>query len=242
MQILYGGSMKSLFILFLFLPSFCLAQEKLTNSQQWAIALTGIMTESNRHSHTTLTNAPPTESNKNKILLFLKRDWGITNRDELSRIINKMEMNGHNESFKKIVSIIRETEDYSMYNILDKYRLTSKEYNYLTFTVANWSLYKDRSLIVWDLGRNIALCRWAVDVGFFTSEEAWPKIMYYAKKIQPLYSSWKDYGYDYMLGRIFWASGFGSDIEYLIKTEPIYRKLLCENGAWSQIPWNTPLE
>jgi hypothetical protein len=36
-----------------------------------------------------------------------------------------------------------------------------------------------------DWGRSIALCRWGVDVGFLTGDEAWGRIMYYAKKYKP---------------------------------------------------------
>ncbi|MDR2176588.1 MAG: DUF1266 domain-containing protein, partial [Treponema sp.] len=73
----------------------------------------------------------------------------------------------------------------------------------------NWNIFNDRNILAWDLGRNIALCRWGYDVGFLSEEEAWEKIMYYAKLIQPLYKSWEEYGYDYYMGRVFWASGFG---------------------------------
>ena len=65
--------------------------------------------------------------------------------------------------------------------------------------------------------------------------------MYYAKKIQPLYSSWEDYGFDYYMGRVFWASGFGRELEYLFQTEEIYKKLIGEDGYWNSLEWDIDL-
>ncbi|MDR1839575.1 MAG: hypothetical protein LBQ93_08365, partial [Treponema sp.] len=49
-----------------------------------------------------------------------------------------------------------------------------------------------------------------------------------------------EYGYDYFMGRLFWASGFEEAETYFKRTEPIYKRLL--NGYWSQIEWYTDLD
>jgi hypothetical protein len=92
------------------------------------------------------------------------------------------------------------------------------------------------------LGRNIALCRWGYDTGLLTEEEAWEKIMYYARKIQSLYNSWAEYGLDYYLGRIFWASGSGSEMDYFLKTDEAYQKLMGLAGYWTSLEWKVNLE
>jgi hypothetical protein len=217
---------------------------ELTKEQLWAIALTGIMTERNRSSRNTLNADVMNKKNTDKWLEVLKRDWGINNREELLEAIENTGKNGHASALKTIKLIIEEMansqgQSFTIFDINNKYQLSQKYYNYLKYVISNWSIYKNRTILAWDLGRCISLCRWGYQVGFLTEEEAWEKIMYYAGKIQPLYSSWNDYGYDYYMGRVFWASGFGEDTDYLKQTDPIYKKLL--SSYWHKIDWRTDL-
>jgi hypothetical protein len=237
---------KLSFVLFFVFSVNLLTAAELTQEQLWAIALTGIMTEVNKNSHHTLNFSELNERNKNSWLETLRRDWGINNREELLQTLAKMEHNGHASALKSTQQIIRETmtEENGSFNIIDvykKYQLNSKQYNYLKFTIMNWNIFNNRSILAWDLGRNIALCRWGYDVGFLTEEEAWDKIMYYAKMIQPLYKSWEEYGYDYYMGRVFWSSGFGDDMAYLLRTHQIYQKLIGGSGHWHNREWNIDL-
>jgi hypothetical protein len=205
---------------------------ELTESQRWAIALTGIMTELNQDSHDSLNSDALNGVNKRKYLELLRRDWGITTREELLDTMTVMELNGHAASLAFMKKIINENQDFSFNSIFNKLQLTSRQYNYLKFTLANWGHYRNRNILAWDLGRNIALCRWGYDTGFLSEEEAWEKIMYYARKIQSLYDSWVEYGLDYYFGRIFWAAGGGSEMDYLLRTDEAYQKLLGPSGYW----------
>jgi len=213
---------------------------ELSEEQLWAIALTGIMTEVNNDSHFTLNSNPQRSSNV--YLEVLRRDWGVTDKKELLDILDQMENDGHSIQLEQIKNIILE-HNGDLDEIIKNYQFRSEtEYYRLLFTLANWELYKNISIVSWDLGRNVALCRWGYDVGFLTELEAWEKIMYFAKRIQPFYRSWADYGYTYFLGRIFWASGFGSVERYVTPTEQIYRNLISETGHWNSLRWNVNLE
>jgi hypothetical protein len=243
--------MKKMFfwLLFVFLYN-SLAAMDLTQKQLWAIALTGIMSERNRSNHNTLNSSAINNINKNIWLEVLRRDWGINNRNELLDTLNVMENDGHASSLKliqqiiseEIVSAIREKENILVITKENIYELSTRHYNYLYFAYSNWDKFKNRTILAWDLGRNIALCRWGYDVGFLIEEEAWEKIVYYAKLIQPLYNSWEEYGYDYYMGRVFWASGFGEAARYDTETYPIYQKLIDNNGLWHNLEWNIDLD
>jgi hypothetical protein len=130
-------------------------------------------------------------------------------------------------------------QGFSIFDIYNKYHLDQRRYNYLKFIVANWNLFNNRTILAWDLGRNISLCRWGYQVGFLTEDEAWEKIMYYARKIQSLYNSWDEYGNDYYLGRVYWASGSGEEIRYMLQTDPLHKRLVT--GFWNNIDWYTKL-
>ena len=248
-----------LFLLFLITQFNAFAQEVLDNiiteelskEQLWAIALTGIMSERNRSNNSTLSTSWTDYRYRAVWLEVLRRDWGITTREELLETLDDMENYGHAGSLEYIKSIILE-KNVVIYEIdennvlvtteLDFHYLSIRGYNYLVFTYSNWDLLSNRTILAWDLGRNIALCRWGYDVGFLSEEEAWEKIMYYARIIQPLYNSWEEYGYDYYIGRVFWASGFGEENRYNEETIPIYEKLINRNGLWYNLEWNIDLK
>jgi hypothetical protein len=243
--------MKKMFfgLLFIFISSFLVAAD-LTEGQLWAIRLTGIMTELNRSNHNTLNSFRMSSRNKNRVLEMLKREWEITNKDELLETLKEVENYGHASRLRLIQQIINEEiismalgneENVIVITNVDTYDLTYWQYNSLRYAISNWDSYRNRSILAWDLGRIVALCRWGYDAGFFTENEAWEKIMYYARLIQPLYNSWEEYGYDYLMGRVFWASGFGESARYYDVTFPIYGRLIKINGHWYNKEWNVNL-
>jgi hypothetical protein len=234
------------FLIFFVIVFSCnsLLYAELKEEQIWAIALTGIMTERNRSNRNTLNADEMNGKNKDKWLEVLKRDWDINNRTELLETLENTENNGHASALRNTKLLIEEMmnsqgQSFNIFDIINKYELSQRYYNYLKYVMLNWNIYKNRTILAWDLGRCISLCRWGYQVGFMTEEEAWEKIMYYARKTQTLYSSWNEYGYDYYMGRVFWASGFGEDTDYLKQTDPIYKKLL--SSYWHKINWRTDL-
>jgi hypothetical protein len=232
---------QRLFCLFVMMSmQVCLFAE-LNEAQRWAVALSGIMTELHQASHDTLNFREMNAINKNEYLEILRRDWGVTNREELLETISVTELNGNAASLNFIKKIIVENKDYSFITVFNKFQLTARQYNYLKFVVSNWGHYYNRSILAWDWGRIISLCRWGYEVGFISEEEAWEKIMYYARKSQSLYSSWTEYGLDYYMGRIFWASGSGSEMDYLVRTDEVYQRLMGQDGYWSSLNWQVDL-
>jgi hypothetical protein len=230
------------FCLFLMISTTACLFAELGEARRWAIALSGIMTELHQASHETLNFRELNGVNKKTYLDLLSRDWGITTREELLEQIPRTELNGSAAALGFIKKIIAGNKDYSFITMFNKFQLTPRQYNYLKFVIVNWGHYYNRSILAWDLGRIISLCRWGYEVGFLSEEEAWEKIMYYARKIQSLYSSWAEYGLDYYFGRIFWASGFGSDMDYFLPTGEIYQRLLSEGGHWYSLDWQVDLD
>jgi hypothetical protein len=221
------------------------AMNRLPRSRLWALALTGFLTIANSDQHDLLGFDDINENNRNKYLELLRRDWGVNSREELLETIQRTESDGHAAALRSIKQIIQETlneqGEFSIVTVYNKYHLSSRYYNYLKFTVTNWNRFSNRTILAWDLGRSIALCRWGYNVGFLTEEESWEKIMELARRIQAIYQSWEEFGYDYYMGRIFWASGFGDDISYLIQTDNLYKNLIGENGYWRNFEWRIDL-
>jgi len=218
---------------------------ELTKPQLWAISLTGIMTEINNSNRNALYASTMDERGRNTWLTTLSRDWGIDTRAELLSTLDSLETGGHAASFREIQEIVRELlragdNSAAVSAVFNRYEWDVTKYNRFMFVAANWNEYQYLTIKAWDLGRSISLCRWGYNVGFITEDEAWARIFRIAKIIQPLYKSWAEYGYDYFMGRIFWASGFEEEVRYIEWTEPIYRRLM--NGYWSWLDWNTDLD
>jgi hypothetical protein len=219
--------------------------DRLPKNRLWALALTGFLTIANNDQHDLLGFDDINENNRNNYLELLRRDWSINNREELLEAIQTTENDGHAAVLRTIKQIIQEIlddqSDFSIVAVFNKYHLNSRYYNYLKFTVINWNRFSGRTILAWDLGRTIALCRWGYNVGFLTEEEAWEKIMELARRIQTTYQSWEEFGYDYYMGRVFWASGFGDDINYLVQTDKLYNDLTGEDGYWKNLEWGVDL-
>ena len=227
---------------FLFLNA--LLSAELTKAQLWAISLTGIMTEVNRSYRNTLNTLALDERGINNNRGTLSRDWEITTREGLLENLDILERGGHAASFREIQEIVFEINkaatEYEVINILNRNTWDQTKLNRFNYIWNNWGQYQSRTIKAWDLGRSISLCRWGYGAGFITEDEAWERIVYIAKLIQPLYNSWEEYGYDYFMGRLFWASGSRSEESYLAATEPIYRKLL--DSYWSWLKWDIDLD
>jgi len=218
---------------------------ELTKAELWAISLTGIMTEINNSNRNALYASTMDERGRNTWLNTLSRDWGITTRQELFETLDSLETGGHAASFREIQEIIRELikagdSSSAASAVLNRYEWDETKYNRFRFVAANWDEYQYLTIKAWDLGRSISLCRWGYNAGFITEDEAWARIFRIARIIQPLYRSWEEYGFEYFMGRIFWASGFEEEESYIEWTNPIYMKLM--NSYWSWIDWNIDLD
>ena len=217
---------------------------ELTRAQMWAISLTGIMTEINRSNRNSLNTSTMDVSGRNIWLEVLSRDWGITTREELLETLERMEYGGHAASFREIQEIIYEVNkaqnEQEIAVVFQRYQWDQTKYNRFIYVYSNWDRYYNRTLKSWDLGRNISLCRWGYNVGFLSDKEAWDKIFHYARIIQTMYSSFEEYGLDYFMGRLFWASGFEEQESYFTRTEPIYKQLM--ESYWNWLDWDINLD
>lgn len=86
----------------------------------------------------------------------------------------------------------------------------------------------------WELGRLVYVARMCYDVGFIKQEEAWDYIDAANKSAKEKFSSWKDFGYSYAVGRSLW-SGKDSANEGIAD---IAKYLLSEpESPWVKLPW-----
>jgi len=228
---------------FLLISTFLYAE--LTKAQLWAISLTGILTEARGGYRNSLNDMAMNEIGRNSVLTTLSRDWGITAREELLETLDSLENGGHPDAFREIRGIVYEVlkagnNQAAVQAVINSHQWDQTKWNRFRYVFNNWDKFEHCTLWGWNLARSISLCRWAYNAGFMTEAEAWKRIFHTAEILQTLFNSWEELGWDYYMGRLFWAASFGEEERYLRETEPIYNRLL--NGYWSLLDWDIDLE
>jgi len=176
-----------------------------------------------------------------KIKADLGRDWSIQDRESLLRMIAGTEVNGQAPLFRDLLKIVETAgpaADRAALLAENKPKLSDSHFKYLAFLSLNYDRCRGRSFDAWDLGRCVALARWGYGAGYISEDEAWAEIGRVAREARERYSSWRDFGEDYALGRAVWAAGFDQELRYYAAAEKIVRTLLDSGNPWSILPWS----
>ena len=208
--------------------------------EAWALATTAVLTEHNHDRHDLLGNAERTADNIAKVHQRLKFWWGVTNREELLRALQQLELGGHRRSFAQMGAFLSSAtpEQQALFTAAIAHS------DQLTYRVAvvrkHYATLGKKSLLGWDYSRYIMLCRWGYLLGYLSEQEAWDKIWPAALLLQRTFASWSDLGINYLIGRAFWSvqetrkSGKAYYASYVhLFQEP--------TSPWRQCPWTLPL-
>lgn len=210
--------------------------DNLSKAQLWMLALSCILTENNNDRHDIL------YLEDNGIERCLKRDYNIENREKLISCFKKLENgSGFYTNFlekSNFLSAISENSQNIYLSKLDKDSEKYKDYcivkNY-AFSIGSGTL---RS---WDYGRYVFLCRAGAFLNYISEEEAWILMKKIAKKAQKSYSSWKEYGMAYLVGKQYWQDLLTKD--YADEQIELVKNLITkEDSPWNMLDWNTPLD
>jgi hypothetical protein len=98
----------------------------------------------------------------------------------------------------------------------------------------------DKSILGWDYGRDICLCRWAYHAGYISEQEAWKRIMAVANILQDEFDSWEDLGRNYLIGRQFWSYSETKEQGHVF--EDAYQRLVdMRSSPWNRYAWDMDL-
>lgn len=92
-----------------------------------------------------------------------------------------------------------------------------------------------RTVIAWDLVRIANLGRWALHAGYLSEEEMWQVMQVAADTAREHFSSWKEYGRSFAMGRGVWH---GDEEDCQTAWEIVSALFEEETSPWRQIPWN----
>lgn len=215
-------------------------QVVVTGAKAWALGCAAVLTERNHDRHDLLGGQPRTERSIQGKKELLDEWWGINSKEDLLDDLQWLELGGDRIKFEgrgiflqtiveeEYQKILEEHEDNEEF--LQELRVAEKYYKQLGL----------KSLLGWDYGRYICLCRWSYMTGYISEDEAWEKIMPVAKMLQKTFDSWEDLGRNYLIGRQFRFYKKTKENGYLYE-DAVQRLLDMPSSPWNIYPWNMDL-
>jgi hypothetical protein len=213
------------------------AAEPMTPQQAWTLAATALLTERNDDRHDILAGRVLTPSSVEDARRLLRDWWGANDRDGLLDSLRWVAESGHRVGFatsgarlaamsagERVLLVVQRRQDFR----LDQ-KMGVVETHYARLGAAG--------ILGWDLVRFLSLCRWGYAAGYLTEQEAWDRMIPMARTLRHTFTSWRDLGENYMIGRQYW------DPEEHIRSGYWYRKaldrLLSEpDSPWNRVPWS----
>jgi hypothetical protein len=212
----------------------------------WAIACVSLIASSIDESHSTLATAePPTEKRVRNAKKNL-HGWGVNDEQAFFEVLNWVDKSGTSSEWN-LVEVAANKPDDGVKKTVEQ--IDPALPHHLRLYLKCKDKVGKRSLLAFDYIRKIEMCRWAYMCGWLDEQEAWNLIMPAAKKLQQNYTSWKDLGENYLIGREFNAEEYTNDMtedplsdnddEYV---DNLHRLLTEPLSPWLILKWNTPVE
>lgn len=208
------------------------ADEALSPQRSWALAASAVLTERNGQLHDRLAGAHLTAREAEKARRTLGEWWGVTDRASLLDSLEWIQKTGHRERFARTGEQLA-TLTSEQRQALDTRRRTDVQLNQMLGVVEmHHERLGKKSLLGWDFSRYIAVCRWGYAAGYLTEPEAWAKIIPAARTIRHAFTSWRELGENYLIGRQFWSP------DEHARTGKLYRQAFDRLLADPTSPWN----
>jgi hypothetical protein len=224
------------------LRSFDPSEPRLSDAQKmWALALTGILTERNRERHDLLGGEERTAKNIRQQKQILQKWWGTQSRQDLLESLQWIDQGGHRQKFDQVGAAVAKLSDEKFNEYLVKLENNPQVLQQLQTSRKYYRHIGRKSILGWDYGRFISLCRWGYLVEYINDNEAWNCIMPAARLLQGVFASWKDLGENYLIGREFWSYEETKRRGQYFRAA--YQKLLDDpNSPWNRMRWDLSLQ
>ena len=208
-------------------------------AQRWAYAIGAPYHAQHRYSVHRLPAGRPSEVGERK--LGLARDWDISGPTDLVQAMNRLGVAGHRHDHRMQVCwyclMRRPTVASRREQLRDAGREDSdalRELWRLNAVQADWKGVRGSRFLAFDAARAVMLARDGLTFGWLEEEAAWNYMLDVARDVQRTYSSWREFGQDFLISRGYWQGTGQADVFGL---EPVIHKLLRWPGVWRRLPW-----
>ncbi|MBB6481503.1 DUF1266 domain-containing protein [Spirochaeta isovalerica] len=200
-----------------------------------ALALSGIMMKIHLTNYDSLPVYPISHWKYNSLKeTSLARDWGIFSGEDLRSDLQRLEREGHSASLRSVLNAIDNYPGMPLWEAAMREGLRMNQLKRVYTVKRLKELFGSRLLHAWDWGRAIYLIRWSYTLGYIKEDEAWNLIHHFQELIQTEYSSWEDFGQSYVLGRFYWSSGQGTELEKTREALDYMNEIFSDENS----PWN----
>ncbi len=212
----------------------------LDSPKAWALAVSALMMERNHGRHDTLSGKEYRDKEEMKRIKQLLNDWwDVRDRESLLSTLDWLKEEGHRKQFEEMGNFFASLSKERLDEVLKNVK-TDEETQQIYFVIKNYNKLNDKSILGWDYGRYVFLCRYGYFVGYLNEKEVWEKIMPIARELQGAFGSWKDLGDNYLLGRELWSAEQMRQDGQLFKDA--YNNLLTDlQSPWKTCPWDMHL-
>ena len=203
--------------------------------QAWMLLSSSVLFERNQDRHDLLAGEPAGPGATEKAKKLLEEWWSVETRADLLDKLVWLEKEGHRKSFDELAKKFGKSSGPDLEKKLSK--LFEDDRKQAEFAAKNASRLGSKSILAWDLGRYVALCRWGYGAGYLTEAEAWERMLPVARKLQKTFSSWEELGGNFCDGREFWSPGENEE------TKQAFERLrTSETSPWKSTRWDVKLD
>jgi hypothetical protein len=211
-------------------------KETLSDSQKWALATAAIPKKANGMELDIMGGGASDSDYVSALREMLKNDWEVADRASALGAIKALREEGHRQEFDLMLKDISAMDGAGLARLLADYAQDPELQKRIRLVHAQKDAVDKKSITAWDYCRLIYLAECSYRSGYITEQEAWQEIMPAAEIIQSTFSSWREMGDNYLLGREFWS---GAREPRMVVAN---RFLLTDpKGPWATLAWKLPL-
>ena len=211
------------------------SQPRSRAQEGWALAASAILSAYNHEPFDTLSSGGDVLGTRR----LLQNSWDISSHDDLLKTLDWIDQGGHRQLFSGLGARTSNLSREELAQVVS--HLNSEDANSVMVAHRYYEKYGAQSITGWDYARYINVCRWGVAAGYISEDEAWPRVMHAAQILQQSFTSWKEFGENYLVGREFWSLRNTKIDGQAMRA--MYQRLLDHPGSpWIRYSWNLPLQ
>lgn len=194
------------------------------NHQLWGLAVSAVINQIDGAHHDGIGGWGPGDKTVQWCTNLLSDYYGVDSRESCLKMLKYYFTEGHTAEVRIIVAHLPALKEHDS----PKQRI-----------VRDASLQIEKhGLTAWDMARAVMTAGRGFWAGYLGEAEAWQVIMTAATNVQKTFTSWRTFGVNYELGRLFWSGGGAHEptakaIDFLFN-DP--------SSPWNTLPFDLALD
>lgn len=179
---------------------------------------------------------------RDRVKNTLSEGWGIYDRDDVVKVINKLITKGHREEYRKVVKALKK-KDLLELSTEEAMAMLPDDDELPRYQDAHevYKAYGEKGLDGWDYCRALQVLGDCYQAEYINLEECLDLSLPIAEELQGSFESWQEVADSYLHGYAFWKKMTVDDIEMESRVQA-YQELAALPGGPYSVPYDTKLE